>query len=501
MSMAASAADVSRADRTWTLPWVPWVLLWCVLTPVAASTFADPDLWGNIRLGLDVLAQRSLRPVDLHSFTGDVPWVNHEWLSETILAAAYQLGGVRAIVAVKTTLVLATYAVVASALAGSWPAASTALLLLFAIATLPVTLTLRPQLWTFLGTAILCRVLPTPPTRRWLIGLPVLFCVWANMHGGWIVGAGILAVWTAAQIVRPAAPLLLIGAVDALSALATLVNPYGIRMWGFLGRTVAPARNITEWQPITMATPAIWVPYLLVLVVVGMLLLTRHRPRFDALAIMAALAFGAFRVMRLGSLWAAAAVVLVGPTLRMWSAAVPRKWWTFRVTSAAAARLMLVPATCAVIAAGVRTAQATTCIPINGVWVPDFRAAKALADAHASGRLVTAFEWGEFAIWHFGPALQVSMDGRRETLYSEAVLAKHDALYAGTAEGLQYLNQLSPSYVWLPSSRSQVRDWLAAHGYRLDVQTPRSFVAVRRDLPALSAPASAGPQVPCFPGL
>ncbi len=40
-------------------------------------------------------------------------------------------------------------------------------------------------------------------------------------------------------------------AVVLLSALATLVNPYGWQLWGFIASTVRLSRaDITEWQPI-----------------------------------------------------------------------------------------------------------------------------------------------------------------------------------------------------------------------------------------------------------
>jgi len=112
--------------------------------------------------------------------------------------------------------------------------------------------------------------------------------------------------------------------------------------------------------------------------------------------------------------------------------------------------------------------------------------------------MVTWFDWGEYAIWHLGPQLRVSLDGRRETVYSDAVLKGHDELDAGTREGLAYLQDLQPDYVWLPAMLTSVSEWLAGHGYRIDVQTPRSFVAVRENLPVVHA--SDAPLPACFPG-
>ena len=55
------------------------------------------------------------------------------------------------------------------------------------------------------------------------------------------------------------------------------------------------------------------------------------------------------------------------------------------------------------------------CLAIKDVWMPDLAAAAQLKGL--SGNLWTSFDWGEYAIWHFGPVLRVSIDGRRETVY------------------------------------------------------------------------------------
>src|SRR6188768_2227494 len=68
-----------------------------------AVTRADADLWGHVRFGLDILRDRSLPTVDPYSFTQDRPWINHEWLSELQMGAAYALGGATGLVLLKAT--------------------------------------------------------------------------------------------------------------------------------------------------------------------------------------------------------------------------------------------------------------------------------------------------------------------------------------------------------------------------------------------------------------
>ena len=71
-------------------------------------------------------------------------------------------------------------------------------------------------------------------------------------------------------------------------------------------------------------------------------------------------------------------------------------------------------------------------------------------------------------------------------------------LAEGTADGFGVLERLNPDYVWLKAESGATAEWLRAHGYREDVRTDRSFIAVRGDLPRLSP----WPGTPsgCFPG-
>ena len=52
--------------------------------------------------------------------------------------------------------------------------------------------------------------------------------------------------------------------------------------------------------------------------------------------------------------------------------------------------------------------------------------------------------------------------------------------------GLATLAEWNAEYVWLPASSVATREWLAGNGYRIDLETSRSFVAVRDDLPPVT---------------
>jgi hypothetical protein len=353
---------------------------------------------------------------------------------------------------------------------------------------LALAFTLRPQLWTAIALVVVGRVL-TSGSSRALWWLPPLFAVWANLHGGWIVGGALLAIWTAAAWVQRS-PLrwhfLLVG----LTSLAgTLLTPYGIDLWRFLAETVRLNRvDISEWRPIWRAGVGFSIMWTLTVAIVALSWRRWGRPPGVLLLTLTGFAYAAARVNRLVPLFAVLTVTMIS-----------RQWPLERSPShqRETARAIFdggVVAIC--IAITFWFGGIERCISLDHFAAPDTAAAEALRGA--SGRLVTLFDWGEYALWHFGPALRVSIDGRRETLYSSATIEEQQAIARGEERALKTLERIRPDYVWLPSTATTTAAWLTNHGYRMDVRTDRSYVAVRADLPPLSA--WVGMPSGCFPG-
>src|SRR5690348_9974837 len=228
---------------------------------VATVTRADADLWGHLRFGLDFLRDRRLPAVDPYSFTQDVPWINHEWLSEAQMALAWALGRSMGLTMLKSALVTTGLATVYTSLRRTTIAVRAIVIVAIVLGTIHMWATLRPQLWTFVAVSLLCRALVS--RRRavtWL--LPILFAVWVNCHGGWIVGLGILGAWTLGQALARSGDLSHWVLVTLACAAATLVNPYGWGLWLFMLRTVHMTRDVAEWAPLWTAPWVNWLPWI-----------------------------------------------------------------------------------------------------------------------------------------------------------------------------------------------------------------------------------------------
>ena len=458
-----------------------------------ARTHADPDLWGHVRFGLDILRDRALTTVDPYSFTQDIPWTNHEWLSELTMGLAFRHGGGTGLLLLKALVIFIAFVVMWRGLrdaAAPWRWSGLALV---ALAAHPLTLTIRPQLWTLLLLVVLCRLLVAGGPALWAI--PLLFVPWANFHGGWILGLGIVGAWCAGRLLDRAnrRDVMQLAAVAALSAAATLVNPYGVHLWEFIGTTVRLSRaDITEWQPIWRHSAAAVASWTMTAAFVAVHWRRHGRPPAAQLLVLLMLAVASMRVMRLVALFAPAAVLLLAPRLPRASASaiVPRGQSILDGVIVAVVFL-----------ASFWTGVVAACPVVEEPSAPDMVALAALVEARPSGRMVTAFDWGQAALASVGPALKVSVDGRRETVYTPATLQAQYRIQMGTAEGLRTLEALSPDYVWLPlPDARRTRDWLVQHGYRIDVETVRSFVATRASLPAIT-PAADVAASRCFPGV
>lgn len=205
----------------------------------------DPDFGWHLRSGIYIRAH-GIPAHDIFTYTAhQFPWIDHEWGNDVILSLIYGWGGYAAAALL--------YGVIwAGALLLAGRRARLGILLVAALAVLPYA-GIRPVAWTVLFLAVTFRVAASP--RRWLVWLlPLLFIVWANVHAGFIIGLAVL-LYLAVYERRPR----LFG-VFVLSALATLLNAYGPRLYEEVGRTLFDPTlhsQINEWTPFSLPTASV----------------------------------------------------------------------------------------------------------------------------------------------------------------------------------------------------------------------------------------------------
>ena len=410
-----------------------------------ARTIADPDLWGHVLFGGDLFRTgRVVRPDTYSYLSGAKPWINHEWLAEALFYAAYRVAGGTGLVLLKMAIGLTAMGLVlVHLLRRGLSTLHAVLVVCLAFALVSVgTSTIRPQIFTYLGLVLLVLALDAADRgrTRWLWSVPVVLAAWVNLHGGFLAGVAILLVWGAAHLVtgplgrrrgepRGGPSLRAMGLAVAGGVLATFANPYGIRLWAFLLETATVARpEITEWSQTPLAT---WegLCYLVLLGGCAWAMIDRStRPGLPMLAIFVGLAIGALTAIRHLPLFGLAAPVVAADSL----AALSRR----RASGLARRSLRFAPLllllTVGLVALaipglrGPRIEAGRQPFPARGVGL--------LRDSGVSGNLAVHFDWGEYAIWQLAPALEVSVDGRRETVYDEEIYAANIQFIFGVGD-------------------------------------------------------------------
>jgi hypothetical protein len=501
---AESADGLAAAARTRRHEVLVLVFLASTLLALATTTSIDPDLWGHVRFGLDMLEQHRVHADDPYSFTSDRPWVNHEWLAEVVLAASYQAAGGTGLMLLKVALIAATALILYPAMRLRASPAQARLLLLVPLAALvPLTRTVRPQLFSILAFGIMLAVVlryRASRQARWLVALPPLFCLWANAHGGWVLGGATLAALLLPGAARGTLRERLVIAATLIScAAAPLLNPYGLGLYTFLAETLSvPRPEIVEWRPVLYAGLD-WIALWLATAVVGAFWFRRgywRRHPANALLILVfdVLAFQVARLIGFAALVTAALLSEDGSAASGARRAPVQRARTLRLSPVAVALVLV--ATCGSAAVVVSNLR---CLADTESWAVPAGDAAFLRDALPAGRLLTWFNWGQYAMWHLGPAVKVSFDGRRETVYSQRFIDEHMNLYAAGPGWRAILDRLAPQLVWLPPT-APLADRLRTEGWHVVRRTPGSVILARAPLERAERPPSGSVATSrCFP--
>jgi hypothetical protein len=400
-----------------------------------ADTVADPDLWGHLRFGQDILRTGLVVQTDTYSYrTEGQPWINHEWLSEVIFADIYNRSGAVGLIGFKVLVSLLIFGLGCAHLAHRRLVGFPAVLLLILVS-IPFRMglgTVRPQIFTYLlfilELLVLERTAKRSGYRLWIV--PILFAVWVNLHGGVIAGVGVLALWMVGRLAdrlgdNSAPPLSKVGAifhaalVGVASGLALLCNPYRAELVRFLWRTATvPRPEITEWEPLgLMSMPGLLYLILLAIGLFG-LISSRRNGKKEAILILSVTALLPLISNRHYPLFALSLIVLGGEHIAdTWN----RQWTLVRTRLE---QRLVIPVIIVAISLVLIALSPSRfgCIRIEPFYFAfPARAVAFLKDAGVRGNMAVPFNWGEYVLWHLGPNLKVSMDGRRETAYSDDV--------------------------------------------------------------------------------
>ena len=215
----------------------------------------DPDAFWHVLSGQNVWATRQVVTTDPFGDFTTNQWIQIDWLSDLVMAAAYGAGGLAGVAWLYAVLDVVLFVALYAACrvrAGILVSAIAAFVGWFGTY---ASLAQRPQTISFILLAVtigawsrtLRRGTVKPPW--WLVPLT---WVWACLHGLWFLGPLIgftVVVGLALDRRHDRSLLLRLGAVPALSVLAACLTPVGPRLLLMPITVNAYGRLVSEWQP------------------------------------------------------------------------------------------------------------------------------------------------------------------------------------------------------------------------------------------------------------
>jgi hypothetical protein len=426
--------------------------------------WADPDLWGHVAFGRAMLATRHLAFHDPYSYSAPGHlWLNHEWLSELLMGATYNLGGVIGLKLMKFACCASVIVALALALAeiDSPLTLQLPILLIAAIALAPQ-MQFRPQLFTLAMMSVLLAILTRYTyrgTAPLCVVIPMLW-LWANVHGGFIVGLAALAIFSSVRVTTD-----MMGgrgpwvgarlfAILAASTLITLGTPYGIGTWEAVTHAMTNPHTrevIADWQPLSRSLGATWrenhvgvIPAVLAIAMflaLGVNFVLNPRRGDSALLAISVVTIGAaFVAMRNLPLAVITTVVTLSRHTSFAAAAsIQRKPKSREILLAVAgAALLLVSG---LLSGSLRAGSAK---PVGAI---------AFMKAHRlGGNIMSDFGWGEYLIWHTAEASKVFIDGRYDTVYPPDVIDDYLAFDLGASDAKAVLRKYRHDFILLSPS-------------------------------------------------
>lgn len=421
---------------------------------VMSRSKADPDLWGHVQYGKEMLRDGHLHPATTWSYAVQgYRWINHEIVAELLFAVADEAGGQAGLLLLKSvlTLLLLGLPLWYVRRCGGGLVTSAAVICIVAVGTSFHWL-IRPHMLSYVSAAALISLLATGvpgvvirrsansvigPRTLWLI--PGLMCFWTNSHGGYLAGMAILAGWLGLDAIdrilkrddRLIAAMRHHAILFVASCIGCLLNPYGLELHSWMLSSLGrPRPEISEWAPLAVLSVQALPFWIIVLTTVLCLMRSTQPRRWPGFVLLALLAWQALSHQRHLPFLAIIAAFVLAPHIE----SVVRQF-----VQQLTARVSELPTTVphrrgrftGLVAAGVIVALLTAAqyprqakLHVDRGFYP-VAALQFMADRDLGGRVLVTFNWAQYALAtfaHTDPESRIAIDGRFRTCYPQSVI-------------------------------------------------------------------------------
>jgi hypothetical protein len=250
---SAPEHERNSAKERWlrfVIPSVPDLLFAALLLGLSCGAggrllLRDSDIGWHIRNGEQILVNHAIPRIDFFSSTmSGHPWYAWEWLYDVLIAAIHHVFALNGVVFCSAAIIAATFVLTLHlALRQGGNLAVTFLVLILSLGASAVHFLARPHVLSWLFTVIWFELLDSAASsesRTRFYWLPVLTVLWVNLHGGFVLGFALLAIYLVGggieyfshreQRQEIASWLKRLGGVTALTFAASFINPYGYHL-------------------------------------------------------------------------------------------------------------------------------------------------------------------------------------------------------------------------------------------------------------------------------
>jgi hypothetical protein len=467
--------------------------LYAIFVPLFSRSLADYDLWGYLSFGRVFWTDGYFPFHDPFSYMPTRPlWVYHEWLTGLIFYFIHHHAGPAGLQLLRYILVLLTiYLMYFTAIkrgAGTLFSLFALLpaMLLISFGYVPV----RAQIFTYFFFMLTLALLESARKgQRWapLVWLLPIQILWCNLHGGFVAGLGLIALYILGEGLSGKKFMPYI-AVIIPATLATLINPYGIAYWAYTIRAIAmPRPEIDEWMSVITALQhhiqdvPVFLFLFFVLLCLVLLLFQRKRSLTDGLVVAMVIYLGATHIRH---------TIFFGLILGSHVPLILSEYWKvwqergFRITHYSFFPQSVLAVFLLSFYLAINPSLSVSLVPSFSLETPapdyPIGALHWMEKNHLRGNILPHFDWGEFLIWRCYPACRVAMDGRYETVYEEAIHREYFDFLMGRSTGEMFLKRYPHDMVLIKPSSTTHMLMLRESAWQVAYADSSSMIFVRK---------------------
>lgn len=464
------------------------------------KSLIDGDTFWHIAAGKHMLESGAILTQDIFSHTAfGKAWTAHEWLSEIIMAWIHQYTGITGTAIFFFLIAALSFWLlfrIVSDLVGDWVAIiSVSIALTFSMTHLLV----RPHVFSWFFGVITLYVLYKQ--GRWFWLLPPLTALWANLHGGFILGLALQGLVIGGTVLdelfthhqtsirlilkKIKRPVLFFG----LSFLAAGVNPFGFKLYLFPFQVTSGifSSGIVEWFPPNLQEEWLFRLFLLLILLLASL---KHTPTTwtDRLFVLFFLNASLTHQRYIGL-----ASVFLCPYLaralksEIWQQKDIRPEKTYdkhqlKTSSISGPVITITLALLLAILSGpshpVTKTILETFLPLPATSHP-IKAVKFLTQTRPPGKMFNKYSWGGYLIYALDPQQKVFIDGRAD-MYGEEIFEDYQKIVSLDSETDKLLNRYDIEWILFPGDSALVRYLKATGKWQETYSDEEASILIRR---------------------